>query len=159
GELCGVPFHDARRAELRAARADAVALGDQMRRAWEDLVAAECRTGPLLLVLEDLHWGDLPTVRFVDAALRALADQPLVLRPLAGPGVQGLSPDLWRGRGLQVIRLRRRTARAMRTLIHETLGADAAEPVVQRIIEGAAGNAFFGEELIRAAARGETAPG
>ena len=50
-------------------------MGDQMRRAWEDLLAAECAVHPVLIVLEDLHWGDLPSVKFVDAALRNLHDR------------------------------------------------------------------------------------
>ena len=45
-----------------------------MRRAWEDWLAAECAAHPVLLVLEDLHWGDLGTVSFIDAALRNLRD-------------------------------------------------------------------------------------
>ena len=32
-----------------------VLMGDQMRRAFEDLLAAETAAGPLLFVLEDLH--------------------------------------------------------------------------------------------------------
>ena len=58
--------------QLRAARADPMLMADQMRRAWEDFLAAELRAGPLLLVLEDLQWGDLPSVQFIDGALRAL---------------------------------------------------------------------------------------
>src|SRR5262249_5025544 len=62
GGLTGHPFHDGESVELRAARADAVLLGDQMRRAWEDLILAESAAAPMALVLEDLHWGDLATV-------------------------------------------------------------------------------------------------
>ena len=42
-------------------------MGDQMLRACEDFFAAETAARPVVLVLEDLQWGDLPTVRFVDA--------------------------------------------------------------------------------------------
>src|SRR6185436_2541102 len=41
GELIGAPFPDADSVELRAARQDAMLLGDQMRRAFEALLAAE----------------------------------------------------------------------------------------------------------------------
>ena len=71
--------------QLRAARQTRL-MGDQMRRAFEDFLAAECASRPVLLVLEDLHWGDLPTVQLVDAALRNLHDAPLHgARPRAGP--------------------------------------------------------------------------
>jgi hypothetical protein len=42
---------------LHAARRDPIVMGDQLRRAWEDFVEAECSAHPLLLILEDLHWG------------------------------------------------------------------------------------------------------
>ena len=45
-ELAGVPFDDEHSPQLRAARQDAMLLGDQIRRAWEDFVHAESRRGP-----------------------------------------------------------------------------------------------------------------
>ncbi len=77
GEIANVPFPDDQNDALRAARANPQLMGDAMRRAWEDWLAAECAAHPVLVVLEDLHWGDLGTVSFVDAALRNLRDQPL----------------------------------------------------------------------------------
>jgi len=156
GELCGVPFHDERRPELRAARADARVLADQLRRAWLDFVAAECAGSPVILVLEDLHWGDLPTVRLVDAALRAVARAPLVVLALARPSVHEAFPELWSERGLDILRLRPLSDRAARKLIAETLG-DVDPAVADRIVEQGGGNAFYLEELIRAAARGADA--
>jgi hypothetical protein len=60
GEIVGVPFPvdaSAERVQLRAARANAMLMGDQIRRAFEDFLAAECAAHPVLIVLEDLHWG------------------------------------------------------------------------------------------------------
>src|SRR4030095_17025336 len=94
GELSSVPYPDDDRVQLRAARQDAMLMGDQMRRAWEDLLAAECAAEPVLLVLEDLHWGDLPTVKFIDSALRNLQDSPLMVLALARPEVQEQFPKL-----------------------------------------------------------------
>jgi hypothetical protein len=54
-----------------------------MRRAWEDFVVAETEAGSLVLFLEDLHWGDAPTVVYFDAALGAARDGPLFV-PSAG---------------------------------------------------------------------------
>src|SRR6266700_3254343 len=50
---------------------------------------------PLVIVLEDLHWGDLPTVKLIDAALRALPDRPWLVLALARPEVHALFPRLW----------------------------------------------------------------
>jgi len=159
GELCGLPFSDDNRPDLRAARRDASTMGDQMRRAFEDLLAAECAAGPVVLVLEDLHWGDLPTVKFVDGALRGLANQPLAVLALARPEVTDLFPDLWTGRGLQIMPLKPLTDRASRKIIEGTLGGDVGDDLVRRITEQAGGNPFYLEELIRAASVGQDNPG
>ncbi len=79
GEMASVHFHDTNSVQLRAARQDPQLMGDQMRRAFCDLVVAESRAAPFVAVLEDLHWGDLPSVSFIDSALRAAAERPFLL--------------------------------------------------------------------------------
>lgn len=54
--------------QLRAARQNALLMGDQVTRACAELVASECKRRPVVLVLEDLHWGDAPSIAVVDAA-------------------------------------------------------------------------------------------
>ncbi len=158
GELCGVPFPDGDDPQLAAARRSPILLGDRMRAAWEDFVRARTGRGPVLLVLEDLQWGDLPTVAYVDAALRALADSPLMVLGLARPEVEKTFPRLWADRRVQEIRLDPIGKRAGAELVRAVL-PDAAADVVSRIVDRAAGNAFFLEELLRAAAAGSDTPG
>ncbi|WP_437957311.1 protein kinase [Sorangium sp. So ce119] len=156
GELLSTPFPDEQSPVLRAARQDAQLMGDQMRRAWIDLLRAETAAHPVLIVLDDLHWGDLPTVRFVDAALRELQDQPWMVVALARPEVHDLFPRL----GVHEICLRALSPRASERLVRLSLG-DAVHPgTVQRLVAQAQGNAFYLEELIRAVAagQGETLP-
>ena len=43
-----------------------------------------------MLVLEDMHWGDRPTVQLLDAALRDLRDRPLFVLALARPELHEL---------------------------------------------------------------------
>lgn len=161
GELLGVPFPDASDLPLRAARADAVLMGDQVRRALVDLLDAETSARPLVLVLEDLHWGDLPSVALVDAALRALEHRPFVVLGVSRPDVDQTFPGLWAQRNLQEIRLGPLTRRAAERLVREALGDDAPRDRVQAIVDRAEGNAFFLEELVRAEAtgRGDALPG
>lgn len=160
GELLGVPFPDDASVLLRTARENPVLLGDQMRRAWEDFVAAECRAQPVLLVLDDLHWGDLPTVKLLDATLRNLRDLPFMVLALARPEVNEAFPRLWAERDLVSVALTQLTKRASEKLVREMLGpASSAESgpddaTVARLIERSAGNAFYLEELIRAVAEG-----
>jgi len=157
GEIAGTPFPDEGSVQLRAARHDAMLMGDQMRRAWEDFLSAECSAQPVVLVLEDLHWGDLPTVKLVDAALRRLAEQPLFVIALARTEVHQIFPKLWAERGLQEIRLVALTRRASERLVRQILGAGADDAIVAKVLERAEGNAFYLEELVRAAASGKGA--
>jgi tetratricopeptide (TPR) repeat protein len=153
GELVGARFDNGQRIELQAARRDLVLMGDQMRRAFEDWVAAETAGAPLVLVLEDLQWGDLPTVKFVDAALRHAADRPLLVVALARPEVHQLFPALWAERGVQELRLGELTRRSSERLVRAALG-DAADETVAELCDRAAGNPLYLEELIRAVSGG-----
>jgi tetratricopeptide (TPR) repeat protein len=156
GELSGVSFSDQESVELRAARHDPMLMGDQMRRAWEDLLDAETQAHAVVLVLEDLHWGDLPTVKLLDAALRTLSDRPILVLALARPDVHEIFPRLWAERNVQEIRLRELSRKGAERLVQEVLGPQASGEVVARIVDRAAGNAFYLEELIRAAADGRS---
>jgi len=155
GELVGAPApHQDESIPLRAARRDPILMGDQMRRAWEDFLAAECDAGPVLLLLEDLHWGDLPSVGFVDAALRQLQDRPFFVLALARPEVHDLFPRLWAGRATSEIRLGDLSRAASERLAREVLGAQVPDGTVRGLAQRAAGNAFYLEELLRAHVEG-----
>jgi tetratricopeptide (TPR) repeat protein len=154
GELIGVPFPEEDSVQLQAARNDTILMGDQMRRAFEDFVAAECDAQPVVIVLEDLHWGDLPSVGFVDSTLRTLADRPLLVLAVARPDVHDVFPNLWAGRGLHEIRLSELTKKASEKLVRQVLGEGTDDALVARVVTTAAGNAFYLEELIRAVSEG-----
>jgi tetratricopeptide (TPR) repeat protein len=154
-EVAGAPFGDDKSVQLRAARQDAMLMGDQIRRALEDLISTECAAGPVLLVLEDLHWGDLPTVRLVEGALRRNAEQPLFVLALARPEIDQLFPALWVDRGAQPIRLGALTRKAAEKLVRAVLGEGVDAALLARLIELAEGNALYLEELIRAVGEGK----
>jgi tetratricopeptide (TPR) repeat protein len=157
GELVGAPFPDDASVQLRAARRDPVLLGDQIRRAWEDFVRAACTVRPVLLVLEDLHWGDLPTVKLVDAALRRLETRPFMVLALGRPEVHDLFPKLWQERGVSEMHLGGLPFRAAAELTRAVLGGSVTGEVVTDLVSRADGNAFYLEELIRAVAGGRGA--
>jgi tetratricopeptide (TPR) repeat protein len=154
GEIANVPFPDGENEALRMARQNPQLMGDGMRRSWEDWLAAECAAHPVLLLLEDLHWGDLGTVGFIDAALRHLREQPFLVLALARPEVETRFPDLWKGRDVQTLRLAPLSKRASEKLVREALGDGVTDALVERLIARADGNAFYLEELIRATAAG-----
>ncbi len=154
-ELVGAPLDDADRPQLRSARLTPMLLGDQMKRAFGDFLAAECAARPLCLVFEDLHWGDLPSVTFVDAALRSLRDAPLFVLGLARPEVEQAFPQLWAERATVTMRLGPLSKRASEQMVKGVLGEKATSALTTQLVQLAAGNAFYLEELIRAVAEGK----
>lgn len=153
GEIASIPFPTSAHPLLAAARHEPSVMAEQVRRAFIDWVAAETETNAVLLVFEDLHWGDVPSVKLVTAALNALRDKPLMLLGFARPEVCGRFPELWAQRELQEIRLGGLTKRAAAKLVQQVLpNADAA--LVQRLVDRADGNTLYLEELVRAAAAG-----
>jgi serine/threonine protein kinase/tetratricopeptide (TPR) repeat protein len=155
GELAGVP-PPTPGPLLMAAQRDPVLMGEQLRRAWSCWLQAECAARPVVLALEDLQWGDLPSVKLVDAALGALADRRLFVMGIGRPEVHELFPQLWADRALQELRLGPLTRKASEHLVRQVLGATAERSTVKMVVERAAGHAFCLEELIRAVAAGKT---
>jgi hypothetical protein len=153
GELVGCEITDGVSEMLRSARGSAVLMNDQIRRAFEDFVVAEATAHPLVLVLEDLQWGDVPTTKLVGGALRRAASLPLMVIGVARPEIHELFPNLWAGKVTHVP-LGDLTARAGERLIRAVLGSVAPD-LVARMLERAGGNAFYLEELIRAVAEGK----
>jgi tetratricopeptide (TPR) repeat protein len=135
-------------------RRDAMLTGDLLRAAWIAWLTAECAEHPVALVLEDLQWGDLPSVEFVGAALRAMEDRPLLVVALGRPEITERFPSLWASLGAQELRLGPLLPKASERLVRAALGARVDDALVQRIVARAEGNAFYVEELIRAAADG-----
>jgi tetratricopeptide (TPR) repeat protein len=158
GELVGAPFSDdnGAGAALRAARHDAPLMSELMRKAWLDFLQAVTSVHPVLIVLEDLHWGDFGTVQFIDAALRDRGKQPWMVLALARPEVFEVFPRLWAERqNVQELRLKELGRRAGERLVRQVLGDAVSSDTVERLVKQADGNAFYLEELIRAVAEGK----
>ncbi|MET0342241.1 MAG: protein kinase [Polyangiales bacterium] len=150
GEMIGVHFPDAGTPELRSARSEPQIMADRMLASWLEWLDALSATAPVLICVEDLHWSDPASLRFLDAALRNAKDRALLVLAFARPEVREQFPSLWSERDLIEIRLSKLTARACAKLL-DALG-DVALAASERasVIERADGNPFFLEELVRA---------
>jgi serine/threonine protein kinase/tetratricopeptide (TPR) repeat protein len=148
GEIASIPFADDGFLPLRAARQDPRLMADQMQMAWVDWLDAEVQHHPVLLVLEDLHWGDPASVNFVDAALRVLKDKPLMVVALARPEVDRRFMNLWSERGAQRINLGPLSPKQAQRMIEHVVGTLPPESV-RWMVERAQGNPFYLEELLR----------
>jgi hypothetical protein len=156
GEMAGIHSSDPGNALLRPAREDPRILRDRIKEAFVDWLRAECRAGPVVFLLDDLHWADPLSVALLDQALRALADAPFLVVALARPEVKTPYPRLWQAHAPHEIALKGLSRRACGRLAELALGAGLSHEVSDRLIEHAAGNALFLEELIRAAAEGQS---
>jgi tetratricopeptide (TPR) repeat protein len=151
GEIVGVAFPDGDVPQLRAARADPRLMGDQTLAAWLAFLEGETAERPIALVLEDLHWGDRPTIEYVLRA-RGIKHAALVLA-LARPEIHATFPSLRRESNVHEIRLMGLGAGAAERLVRSVL-PDLDAAIRQQLVEQAEGNAFYLEELIRAYAEG-----
>ncbi len=130
---------------------------EQAAPAFLGFLGAECAAQPVVIVLEDLHWGDLASIKLIDGALAALADRPLMVLALARTTVHEIFPKLWADRSVQEIRLRKLSRRAGEQLVRRVLGEHVGEDTVKLLVERSEGHASYLEEMTWAAAEGKGA--
>jgi tetratricopeptide (TPR) repeat protein len=149
-ELLGIPVQSEPSPILRSARGDPRLMAEWQRRSFEKWIKLEVRD-PLVLVIEDLHWADLPTLSYLGNVLKE-PDLPLMILGLARPEVHDAFPKLWAGK-LHELPLSGLGKRAAGHLVRTVLG-EVDTGIVERVVSTADGNAFYLEELIRAVAAG-----
>ncbi len=153
GEITGVPFDDDDDV-LRAARHHPELMRARIVDAACAFIAAELERNPILVVVEDLHWADVASVRLLGAILGRLKDAPLMILALARPSVDEVHPRLWEEQRASRFVLEPLLRKASEKLARAVLGADAD---IDAIVSRAEGNALFVEELARAHAEGRGA--
>ena len=158
GELVGIPFPDDESPALWAARMDARLMREQLVRAWAELVRAECARHPVVLVLDDVQWGDAATIRTVSTALASLKDLPFFVLALARPEVSRVFPKLWEAAGALHLPLKELSRKASTELVVHALGARATPSLIDRLLTQADGHVLYLEELVRAVAAGRVDP-
>jgi tetratricopeptide (TPR) repeat protein/predicted Ser/Thr protein kinase len=154
GALLGIPFPAS--VQLRAAREDAVLMGDQMLRAFLDWLRAEASLRPILLLLDDLQWGDLPSLRYLDAALRQEPGLRLMVLALADPEIDLIFPGLWGQTDPLRVELGPLSAEEGLEVARNVAGSreEQAREELRELVERSGGHPFFLEELLRARAKG-----
>ncbi|MFO0734263.1 MAG: protein kinase [Labilithrix sp.] len=106
---------------------------------------------PLVLVLDDLHWSDGPSVEVLDEAFALLEDAPIALAAFARPEVKERHSQALSRLTQQEIRLPKLDARAAECLLQAVLDGEGIPPeVLEQLVAVADGNALFLEELARA---------
>ncbi len=116
---------------------------------WRALLASIGRRGPVVVVVEDLHWAD-PTMLDVLDELAERLDGPILFLCTARSDLLRSRPD-WGGgsRGFTSLPLDPLTGEEGARLVSHLLETDAlADAVRQRILASAEGNPFFLEEIV-----------
>ncbi|MFO0578397.1 MAG: AAA family ATPase [Polyangia bacterium] len=152
--LCSVEPTEPLPPSVAAARTSPPLWNQELTHGFCDFIAAECQDHPLVLILEDMHWCDGQTLRLIDLALHTLRETPLFVLGLARPEVEQLFPGLWAGR-VQELRLTGLGKKASERLVRKVLAGRGDDKTIPRIVEQAAGNPLYIEELVRAVHEGK----
>jgi class 3 adenylate cyclase/tetratricopeptide (TPR) repeat protein len=133
------------------APSDPQALRDAGTEALAAYLAALSETVPVVLLLEDLHWSDDETLRWLDAAAPLLQDRPVLVVASARPAFLESRP-LW-GEGLEHhvrLDLPALTRRESRALVRQLLASveDAPAALVTLLLDAGEGNPYYLEELV-----------
>ncbi len=143
GDILGMPFEDT---PLTAALTPEQ-RHDRAQELVEALLLAEARRQPLLLILDDLHWGDASSLDMLARLARAATQGALLI--VLGYRLEPPIAEPWR-----------ELAHCARLEIQELSPADSAAlvravlrgtppPGLDALIERTQGNPFFIEEVVR----------
>jgi ABC-type oligopeptide transport system substrate-binding subunit/class 3 adenylate cyclase len=109
-------------------------------------------TEPTVILFEDIHWADDSSLDLLDYLVGEVPDTRLLVICLARPPLFERRPSWGEGQDLHTrINLRPLSRRASRALVGEILQKATGVPHELRdlIVEGAEGNPFYVEELIK----------
>jgi class 3 adenylate cyclase/tetratricopeptide (TPR) repeat protein len=107
---------------------------------------------PVVMVLEDLHWADDSSLDLLAHLVTEIPAAPLLVAGAARPGLLERRPSWGEGQAaysrLELSPLSRRSSRA---LVAEILqrAAEVPEALRDLVVEGAEGNPFYIEELVK----------
>ncbi len=127
------------------------ALRDQATARLAEYFARLSEQATVVILLEDLHWADDGSIRWLDAADRVLHDKPVLVVSTARPTLFEDRPH-W-SEGLEHharLDLRPLSRRESRALVGELLQHvdEVPEPLVSLLTESSEGNPFYLEELV-----------
>ncbi len=117
------------------------------------LAANLAEEAPLLLSVDDAHWGDAPSLRALDVIARRIADLPVLLAVGARPGEPGAEHDLLdgiaSGPATEAVRLAPLSPPAVARLLEEALGASPEPAFLDAAVHTSGGNPLMVRELVR----------
>ena len=147
-ELLESVSHDPSSRALQGGRRDPQTMASWLRESFADWIG-DLSSRPVLLVVDDLHWGDLPSVNYLGDALSRLLDRPLMVLALARPEIEHIFRDCGQAPKSSMCRSANSRPGPASGSCRPSCGDKLTQDATRRIVERADGNAFFLEELIR----------
>lgn len=159
GEAAGTSFFDAQADDSSrpGGGGGSTLLADLAQRAWEELLGAELAVGPVLLLVDDAHGADVPSMRLFDAALRNMAGRPLAVVALGRPEIATAYPSLFADHGTLRLSLGELTEIESRDLLRAFTQDRLAPATLTALAARSGGNPFVLEGLARAEEGGGSA--
>ncbi len=137
---------------------DGVLETDRLKAAFEAWLRDLASLQPIVLVLEDLHWGDAPSIALVDSALGNLRSSPILVLAMGRPSMTERFPSLFSVHEPELVDLGKLPGEAAKALARATALDRLTGEQLEAIVARADGNAFYLEELVRAARDGGLGP-
>jgi DNA-binding CsgD family transcriptional regulator len=117
---------------------------------------------PLLLVVDDAHWGDVPSLRLLNYLARRLDGVALAVlvaaRPVSPEPAVPLLDELRREPGIRRIELAPLSRDGVRDLVEHAFGTEPEEEFVQECVEQTAGNPLLAQQLAQALVADDARP-
>lgn len=112
------------------------------------------RERPLVLVLDDLHWADTPSLLLLEFLARELAQARVLIlaafrQPSPGDPLSQSLGDLSRQPITERIDLAGLTERQVARLVEMTAGVDPSAALIERVHRLSEGNPFYLNEIVR----------
>jgi len=137
--------------EATAVPADPQSLRDSGSAVLAEYFASLARRAPVIILLEDLHWADDGSLRWLDAADTTLSNVPVLVVATTRPSLIEERPRWAEGLGHHVrLNLNPLSRREARNLVRQLLQRVHEPPtaLVDLIVQAADGNPFYVEELV-----------
>jgi predicted ATPase/class 3 adenylate cyclase len=135
---------------------DAGQLRQQIHMAVRDLLVAESRRQPLVLVLEDIHWADEASLDLLNFLLESIQHAPLLIIGISRPDQESkLSKIIEKAEqslanNFSIIHLQSLSPQQSKQLLYQLLSTpNFPETLWEQIVQRAAGIPFYLEEILR----------
>jgi class 3 adenylate cyclase/tetratricopeptide (TPR) repeat protein len=124
-----------------------LAIRDRLQDAWIGFLSELTATGPVVLLVEDLHWAEEPLLALLELLVRDVPG-PLLLLTTTRPELLDTHPSWGHGRNAATVWLEPLSGSAAEELCVQLLDMELPPGLRDVVLVNAEGNPFYVEELL-----------